>query len=128
MKILILGATGPTGRHLVDLALRSGDWVTALVRDPAALGEVADRFTVVMGDATSQRDVAVAALGQDAVISALGQGRSLNPRALFDRASAAVIGAARQQKAEVGYRSRTPVRGPPPRTSPRGEGIEAARS
>lgn len=97
MKILILGATGPTGRHLVDLALRSGDWVTALVRDPAALGEVADRFTVVMGDATSQRDVAVAALGQDAVISALGQGRSLNPRALFDRASAAVIGAARQQ-------------------------------
>ncbi|MEU0407913.1 NAD(P)H-binding protein [Streptomyces griseorubiginosus] len=97
MRLLILGATGPTGRQLVDLALRSGDSVTALVRNPAILGEVADRFTVVMGDATSQRDVAAAALGQDAIISALGQGRSLNPRGLFDRASAAVIGAAKQQ-------------------------------
>ncbi|MDX2937200.1 NAD-dependent epimerase/dehydratase family protein [Streptomyces ipomoeae] len=97
MKMLILGATGPTGRHLVDLALRSGDSVTALVRNPVTLGEVADRFTVVMGDATSQRDVAAAALGQDAIISALGQGKSLNPHELFDRASTAVIGAARQQ-------------------------------
>ncbi|WP_230396700.1 NAD(P)-dependent oxidoreductase [Streptomyces blattellae] len=51
---------------------------------------MADRITVVQGDATSQRDVAVAALGQDAIVSALGQGRSLNPDDLFDRASAAV--------------------------------------
>ncbi|MBE8477353.1 MULTISPECIES: NAD(P)-dependent oxidoreductase [Streptomyces] len=97
MNLLILGATGPTGRQLVDLALRSGDSVTALVRNPAALGDLADRITVVMGDATSQRDVAAAALGQDAIISALGQGKSLNPDGLFDRASAAVVGAAKEQ-------------------------------
>lgn len=31
MKLLILGATGLTGRHVVESALRSGDRVTALV-------------------------------------------------------------------------------------------------
>ncbi|MEU0073797.1 NAD(P)H-binding protein [Streptomyces sp. NPDC006332] len=97
MNLLVLGATGPTGRQLVDLALRPGDTVTALARNPAALGDLADRITVVMGDATSQRDVAAAALGRDVIISALGQGRSLNPDGLFSRASAAVIGAAKQQ-------------------------------
>ncbi|MFE7276215.1 NAD(P)H-binding protein [Streptomyces sp. NPDC057623] len=45
MKLLVLGATGPTGRHLVDLALRSGDSATALVRNPAGLGDLADRVT-----------------------------------------------------------------------------------
>lgn len=97
MNLLILGATGPTGRQLVDLALRSGDSVTALARNPAALDDLADRITLVMGDATSRRDVAAGALGQDAIISALGQGKSLNPDGLFDRASAAVIGAANEQ-------------------------------
>ncbi|MEU5677055.1 MULTISPECIES: NAD(P)-dependent oxidoreductase [Streptomyces] len=97
MKLLILGATGPTGRHLLDRALKAGDTVTALARTPGALDDVADRVTVVAGDATAQRDVATAALGQDAIISALGQGKSLNHRGLFDHASAAVIGAAHQQ-------------------------------
>ncbi|HYD05255.1 MAG TPA: NmrA family NAD(P)-binding protein, partial [Reyranella sp.] len=36
--MLILEATGPTGRHLVDAALDAGDSVTVLVRDPAVLG------------------------------------------------------------------------------------------
>lgn len=57
MKLLILGATGPTGRHLVDLALRSGDSVTAFVRNPGAMGDLAERVTPVIGDATSQRDI-----------------------------------------------------------------------
>jgi putative NADH-flavin reductase len=97
MKMLILGGSGRTGRHLVDVALRSGDSVTALERNPAALGDIADRITVVRGDATSQPDVAEAMVGQDAVVSALGRGNSVIAHELFSRASAAVIGAARQQ-------------------------------
>ncbi|MGW2523468.1 NAD(P)-dependent oxidoreductase [Streptomyces sp. NPDC001617] len=94
MKLLILGATGPTGRHVVDLALRSGDQVTALVRNPAGLGDLADQVTVVTGDATSRRDVAAALAGQDAVISALGRGKSAAADALFTGSSAALIAAA----------------------------------
>ncbi|WP_086771238.1 NAD(P)-dependent oxidoreductase [Streptomyces bobili] len=96
MKLLILGATGPTGRHVVDLAVRSGDSVTAFVRNPAALGDLAERVTPVTGDATSQRDLAAAAIGHDAIVSALGRGSSVRADGLFTRASTAVTGAARE--------------------------------
>lgn len=95
MKLLVLGATGPTGRHLVDVAVRSGDSVTAFVRNPDALGDLADRVTPVIGDATSQRDIAAVAGGHDAILSALGRGKSVTADGLFTRSSAALIGAAR---------------------------------
>jgi putative NADH-flavin reductase len=94
MKLLILGATGPTGRHVVEQALRSGDSVTAFVRNPAALGDLADQVVLATGDATSHRDVSAAMTGQDAVISALGAGNSVTANELFTRSSAAVVGAA----------------------------------
>jgi putative NADH-flavin reductase len=96
MKLLILGATGPTGRHVVESALHSGDQVTAMARNPAALGDLADQVTVVAGDATSHRDVTAAMTGQDAVVSALGRGNSVVADDLFTRSSAAVIAAAEE--------------------------------
>jgi hypothetical protein len=36
-RVLILGATGGTGRQLVEQALERGHTVTALARDPSAL-------------------------------------------------------------------------------------------
>ncbi len=36
MKVLILGGTGATGRHLCEKAAAAGHAVTALVRDSAA--------------------------------------------------------------------------------------------
>ncbi|MFD5753615.1 NAD(P)-dependent oxidoreductase [Streptomyces sp. NPDC127033] len=96
MKLLILGATGPTGRHVVDLALAAGDTVTALARRPRALDELAGRVTVVAGDATSRDDVANAMTGQDAVISALGRSTSVRADDLFTRAATAATGAAEE--------------------------------
>ncbi|WP_406336373.1 NAD(P)-dependent oxidoreductase [Streptomyces sp. NBC_00203] len=80
----------------LNLAGRSGDSVTAFVRNPAALGDLAERVTPVTGDATSQRDLAAAAIGHDAIVSALGRGNSVRADGLFTRASAAVIGAAKE--------------------------------
>ncbi|MFP1625205.1 NAD(P)-dependent oxidoreductase [Streptomyces sp. 5K101] len=94
MKLLILGATGPTGRHVVDLALEAGDTVTVMARRPEAMADLADRVKVVAGDATSHTDVAQAMAGQDVVISALGRSTSVRADDLFRRAAAAVIGAA----------------------------------
>ena len=50
MKVAVLGATGRTGRVLVEELLRRGHDVRVLVRDPGRLGEVADRVEVVQGD------------------------------------------------------------------------------
>ncbi|MFD8379144.1 NAD(P)-dependent oxidoreductase [Streptomyces sp. NPDC059679] len=97
MKLLILGATGPTGHHVVDLAIAAGDTVTVLARRPEALEDLADQVNVVAGDATSHKDVAEAMIGQDVVVSALGRSTSVRADDLFTRAAAAVIGAAKEQ-------------------------------
>lgn len=75
MKILVLGASGRTGRLVVTQALDAGHLVTALVRDPDALsGALRARpsLRVAVGDALLADDVDVAVAGQDAVVVALG--------------------------------------------------------
>jgi putative NADH-flavin reductase len=74
MKLLILGATGPTGRQLVSRALEAGHSVAALVRDPRKVTELIE---VIEGDATNASAVAGAARGRDAIVSALGTSKSL---------------------------------------------------
>lgn len=71
MNLAIFGATGGTGRHLLDQALAAGHHVTALVRTPAALPVTHERLRVLQGD-VRDRDQAAAIAGQDAVVSALG--------------------------------------------------------
>lgn len=94
MKLLVLGATGPTGHHVVERALEHGDEVTALARRPEALEPLAGRVAAVAGDATSAEDVARAMDGQDAAISALGRSTSIRADALFSRSATAVAEAA----------------------------------
>ncbi len=79
MKILILGATGATGKHLVEQALAKGHEVTALVRDPSKLTTRHERLRVVQGQATSDADLDAAVAGQDAVVSTLGPRSKTDP-------------------------------------------------
>lgn len=74
MRILVLGASGRTGRHVVEQALGHGHEVVALVRDPAALPFAGPSLTVAVGDVTDPAAVQAALTGCDAVISALGSG------------------------------------------------------
>ena len=46
MKLLIIGATGPTGQHLVKEALQREHDVTALVRNPDKLQVTNDKLKV----------------------------------------------------------------------------------
>jgi len=78
-RVLIVGATGGTGRQLVEQALERGHTVTALTRDPSALRVEHPRLTVVRGDVLDYVSVEVAVRGQDAVLSALGHKRSFTP-------------------------------------------------
>lgn len=72
MRIAVFGATGATGRHVVDQALEAEHEVTVLVRNPAALSVRHHRLEVVVGDVGQARCVEDVVRGQDAVISALG--------------------------------------------------------
>jgi nucleoside-diphosphate-sugar epimerase len=71
MKILVVGATGRTGRLLVKGALERGHEVTALVRAPEKLGDLAGRVRVVAGDVLDGGVVSDAVDGQEAVLVAL---------------------------------------------------------
>ena len=91
MKILILGASGLTGRLLVAKALEQGHEVTALVRDPLKLRLVHDKLTVITGDALDKELINKATQGQDAVLSALGKGKSLKSSNLITNAVSVLI-------------------------------------
>jgi putative NADH-flavin reductase len=72
MKLLIFGAAGGTGRHLVEQALGQGHDVTAFVRDPRKLKAARERLAAVQGDVMNAAAVERAMPGHDAVLCALG--------------------------------------------------------
>ena len=74
MKVLVIGATGRTGRHAVRMLLERGDNVTAFVRNPSTITERSDRLRVFHGDARDSAAIGRAVQSQDAVLSALGGG------------------------------------------------------
>jgi putative NADH-flavin reductase len=78
MKVLVLGATGGTGSHVLRVALSAGHEVTVLVRDASTL-DVTDGVRVLTGDATSAEDVRAAVAGQDAVLNAIGSRNVRHP-------------------------------------------------
>jgi uncharacterized protein YbjT (DUF2867 family) len=75
MKLLIIGATGPTGRELVRQAIAQGHEVTALVRNPAKAA-FGPPIKMVEGDVLDLASLENAVTGQDSVISALGSAPS----------------------------------------------------
>jgi uncharacterized protein YbjT (DUF2867 family) len=72
MNLVVLGATGRTGRLVVEQALAAGHTVTALVRSPEKLTTGHSNLRVVTGEATEASAVSSALEGADAVISTLG--------------------------------------------------------
>ena len=72
MKLLIFGATGGTGRQLIEQALAQGHEVTAFVRNPAKMTSQHEKLKVVHGNILDCHSVGAAVAGQDAVFSALG--------------------------------------------------------
>ncbi|UJR85650.1 NAD(P)-dependent oxidoreductase [Sandaracinus amylolyticus] len=71
MKVLVVGATGGSGRAAVDALLRAGHEVTAFVRRPELI-EARPGLHVAVGDAMHAEDVERAVVGHDAVIVTLG--------------------------------------------------------
>jgi putative NADH-flavin reductase len=74
MRVAVLGATGRTGRAVVDELLRRGHDVAALVRDRDVAG-LPEAVETVTGDARDVSAVALLLEGAQAVVSALGPRR-----------------------------------------------------
>ena len=74
MKILIFGASGQTGRLLVEQALESGHEVTAYVRREGAFEAGRKGLTVVTGQLDDTAKLEQAITGADVCVSTLGGG------------------------------------------------------
>ncbi|MEW6737827.1 MAG: SDR family oxidoreductase [Acidobacteriota bacterium] len=90
-RILIVGATGGTGRHLVTQALERGYKVTALVRDPSKLHVNHPELKIVQGDVLDSVSVEKAIHGQDAVVSALGHKRFFYPTRILSEGTRNIV-------------------------------------
>jgi putative NADH-flavin reductase len=75
MKLTIFGASGRTGRPLVEQALGAGHDVTAFMRNPAKLQVKHDRLRIVQGDVQDATKVEEAIKGADVVLSVLGHSK-----------------------------------------------------
>lgn len=72
MNLLIFGASGGTGRCLLEQALAQGHHVTAFTRSPEKVTTQHPNLKVIQGDIQDYDSVAAAMPGHDGVLSALG--------------------------------------------------------
>lgn len=79
MKIVVCGASGRTGAHIVEQALAAGHEVTAFVRTPSKVTIQHPKLRLFQGDVLDAAAVAKAIEGQEAVISAVGPTRQAAP-------------------------------------------------
>ncbi len=95
-RILVVGATGGTGREVVLQALAAGHDVTALARTATRLAIEHPKLRTI--DGALPQDAALlsnAMAGQDVVISALGRGQSFASHHLIEQSVPAVLTAMR---------------------------------
>jgi uncharacterized protein YbjT (DUF2867 family) len=97
MKILVLGATGATGRLIVGKAVAKGYEVVALVRSKARAADLAGA-ELIEGDARDPASLTRAIAGCDAVVSSLGTAMSpFREVTLLSTATRALVGVMEQQ-------------------------------
>jgi uncharacterized protein YbjT (DUF2867 family) len=93
MRILVIGATGKTGREIVKQALERGHDVVALARTPGKLDLKHDRLRVVKGDVMDPSTLDAAVKDVDAVVCALGHKRWLGPSNILSQGTRNIVAA-----------------------------------
>jgi putative NADH-flavin reductase len=102
-RLVVFGASGKTGRRIVDASHGAGHEVTSVVRRGADRTALGSNGRVIECDVFDRADVARAVAGHDAIISALGHrrasqnvfARDLSPADLHQATTTHLIEAAR---------------------------------
>jgi putative NADH-flavin reductase len=95
MKILVIGATGATGRELAAQGTALGHEITAAVRHPES-ADLPASVRVARVDVTDSASLAAAVVSQDAVVSSLGTKLSRKPTTLLSEGTRKLVTAMRE--------------------------------
>jgi putative NADH-flavin reductase len=83
MKLFVIGATGRTGREIVQQALARGHPVTEFVRSPESITLKNERLSVLKGNAMAEDQLFDGMQNHDAVVSTLGPREVFKPSSLL---------------------------------------------
>jgi putative NADH-flavin reductase len=83
VKLFVIGATGRTGREVVQQALARNHHVTAFVRSPASLTLKNERLSVLKGNAMDENQLFRAVQNHDAAVSTLGPREVFKPSSML---------------------------------------------
>jgi putative NADH-flavin reductase len=93
-NILVIGANGGIGKQAIDIALKAGHHVTALLRNPANLTLTHPNLEIVKGDIMQPDSFEKYVANKDAVISAIGVSGGFSadkPTTLYSRGNANLL-------------------------------------
>jgi putative NADH-flavin reductase len=93
VRVLVLGANGPSGRRTVQQALDRGLGVEALTRRPQTFPIRHERLRVIGGDATDPATVDAAVASCDAVVSVIGTAFTRHPVDVYSTSARLVVAA-----------------------------------
>ena len=82
MRLMIIGATGRTGKDLLSLTLQNNNEVVAYVRSPQKLNATTN-LTIIKGQLDDYHALAKALVGCDAVLVTLGNSVTNSSANLF---------------------------------------------
>jgi putative NADH-flavin reductase len=105
-KLLIIGANGGIGRQCVELALKAGHHVTALLRNPVKLDLNHPNLELVKGDITQPETFEDHLENKDAVISAIGVSGGFGadkPTTLYSGGNATLLQAMNKKKVKRAF-------------------------
>lgn len=97
MRVLIAGATGTVGQHVIRQALDRGHEITAIARRPEALSIEHPHLRTVAADILDPDAVEPLLDGVDAVISTVGIGTSKQPTTLYSEGTRNLVNAMARQ-------------------------------
>jgi putative NADH-flavin reductase len=95
MRVLVLGASGASGRRILERALACGHHATGFARNPGNVGIEHSRLSLAAGDVTVASTVERAVSGHDAVVWAVGgHDRIRDPRGASRQNGVCALGTA----------------------------------
>jgi uncharacterized protein YbjT (DUF2867 family) len=92
MRIVVFGATGSTGRQVVDQSLFAGHDVTAVVRRPDQVA-TRPRLVVRAGDVLDAASLHESCSGAEAIVSCVGPRSNLRPGTVMSAGTANMLAA-----------------------------------